>query len=592
MNNEFTSLLQTYLWPQRGRVAALSIVLFTNIVLQLVSPQLLRTFLDTAQSSEPLDALTTIALLFLGVVLLNLLLSPLVTYLSELVGWTALNRLRADLTLHCLRLDLGFHTTRTPGELIERVDGDVNALANFFSQFIIRIFGNGLILAGALILLFMEDLRIGLAMTVFVLLTIPVLRWVSGIGVPYFRAHRQAHAQIMGFWEERVGGAEDLRSVGAIPHTITRQLDLLAIHARAATTSLVMGRVTQSTWEMFLALGNALVFSLGAILLYNGALTLGVIYLIFAYTELVARNLYAITRQIDDLQRARAGIERIRELMQRTSRIQDGHAQLPSGALEVAFEHVSFTYQHEQLPPTGDQVLQHPNGQQVLDDVSFTLGAGQILGVLGRTGSGKTTLVRLLARFADPATGAIRLNETDLRELQVSELRRRIGFVTQEVQLFHGTIRDNLTFWDRSVPDAVIIEAIQTLGLTEWYARLPQGLDTQLAAGGSGLSAGEAQLLALARMFLQNPGLVILDEASARLDPVTERLIELALDLLLKGRTVVIIAHRLETLLRADSILMLEAGRVVEHGPRAALMENPDSRFSQLLRATKGEVLL
>jgi ATP-binding cassette subfamily B protein len=584
LRGRYANLLITYLGPQRGRMALLATVLLASIGLQLLVPQTLRSFIDTARGGPP-DAPARFALLFLGIVLLNQVLSPAVTYLSEVTGWTALNRLRSDLTLHCLRLDQSFHTARTPGELIERVDGDVNALANFFSQFIIRILGNALLLAGALLALLREDWRVGLALAAFVALALPALRWAGGLAVPYFRAHRQAFADVSGFWEERVGGAEDIRGVGAIPATLTRQLSLLQTHARAATASLVMGRITQSMWEMLLAIGNALVFTLGAALLYRGTLTIGAIYLIFAYTELVARNLFAITQQIDDLQRARAGIERIQELLERPNPLQDGSAALPPGPLEVRFERVSFAYGQPGAEGRAG------NAAAVLAGVSLVLAPGQVLGVLGRTGSGKTTLVRLLARFADPTEGAIRLGGQDLRELRVAEMRRRIGFVSQDVQLFHGTVRDNLTFWDTAVPDAALLSALHELGLSEWYARLPHGLDTPLAPGGGGLSAGEAQLLALARIFLQDPGLVIMDEASARLDPLTERLIETALNRLLAGRTAVIIAHRLDTLLRADLILALEAGRVVEHGPRAALQGDPASRFAELLRAGQSEVL-
>ena len=194
-----------------------------------------------------------------------------------------------------------------------------------------------------------------------------------------------------------------------------------------------------------------------------------------------------------------------------------------------------------------------------------------MLGLLGRTGSGKTTLTRLLFRFYDPTAGAVRANGVDLRHARLPDLRRRIGIVTQEVQLFRATVRDNLTFFDRTVPDEAILSVIHELGLTRWYESLEKGLDTVLAAGGGGLSAGEAQLLAFTRIFLKNPGLVILDEASSRLDPATEQLIERAVDRLLQNRTAIIIAHRLNTVQRADEILILEGGRVLEHGERAAL---------------------
>ena len=581
------ALLVAYLKPQRIRVALLSTALLASITLQLFIPQLLRTFIDTARSTAPLATLTHIALLLLGVIIVNQLLAPIVTYLSELVGWTATNQLREDLTLHCLRLDLPFHAARTPGELIERVDGDVTALAQFFSQFVVRLFGNALLLLGALLLLFAENWRIGLAFALFVAVSAVVLRRLTNVSVPFFKAHRQAAADLSAFWEERVGGAEDLRANGALPHTLDRQRRLHDQLAQRATRSIVMGRVLQSAWEILLAVGNALAFALGAYLLSRGALTIGVIYLVFAYTEVVARNLFAIAQQLDDVQRARASTERIAELFARPSALADGTETLPVGALAVSFNHVTFAYAEATPAPTEDD----QPARFALADLSFQLAPGEVLGLLGRTGSGKTTLVRLLARFADPTAGAICLATHDLRALQLADLRRRVGFVTQDVQLFHGSVRDNLTLWDDQISDDVILAALADLGLSHWLARWPEGLTTLLGAGGSGLSAGEAQLLALTRVFLRDPGLVILDEASAHLDPATERMLDVALTQLLQGRTAIIIAHRLPSVQRADTIMIVDAGRIVEHGARADLAAQATTRFAQLLRHGSGEVV-
>jgi ATP-binding cassette, subfamily B, bacterial len=209
-----------------------------------------------------------------------------------------------------------------------------------------------------------------------------------------------------------------------------------------------------------------------------------------------------------------------------------------------------------------------------------------VLGVLGRTVAGKTTLIRLLCRLHDPGGGVIELGGHDIRRATLRQLRRRIGVVTQDVQVFSASVRDNASLFDPSVADARIIDVLDDLGLGDWLARLPAGLDTVLA-GAAGLSAGEAQLLAFARVFLRDPGLVVLDEASSRLDPAADRLIERAVDKLLLGRvrTAIIVAHKLGTVGRADRILILEDGAVVEAGERAVLARDPASRLSQLLSA-------
>jgi ABC-type multidrug transport system fused ATPase/permease subunit len=227
----------------------------------------------------------------------------------------------------------------------------------------------------------------------------------------------------------------------------------------------------------------------------------------------------------------------------------------------------------------------------VLRDVTFDLKPGTKLGVLGRTGSGKTTLTRLIFRLYDPIGGAIRLGNIDLREVALADLRGRVGMVTQDVQLFQASIRENLALFDQTIDDARITLALEELGLLEWLRALPDGLNTKLGAGGLGLSAGEAQLLAFARVFLRDPGLVILDEASSRLDPATERLLERAIDRLLAGRTAIIIAHRLGTVQRADEIMILDGGKVAEYGPRDLLAITAGSRFAQLLKTGLDEVL-
>jgi ATP-binding cassette subfamily B protein len=256
---------------------------------------------------------------------------------------------------------------------------------------------------------------------------------------------------------------------------------------------------------------------------------------------------------------------------------------LDDGALAIRFDEVSFAYADDPHTP-------------VLSDIDFQLESGQVLGLLGRTGSGKTTVTRLIFRFYDPQLGSICLGDgtgsfVDIRETTQAHLRHRIGLVTQEVQLFHATVRDNLTLFDESIADTSIKSALAQLGLNPWLESLPEGLDTRLEAADS-LSAGEAQLLAMGRVFLADPGLVILDEASSRLDPATEALLDTAVATLIRGRTAVIIAHRLSTVQRADQIMILSGGQILEYGPRAELADDPQSQFYGLLRTGLEEALV
>jgi len=581
----YGQLLGRYVRPQRGRAVLLGVLLTFTICLQLANPQILRAFLDAATGTGPIQELWLAAGAFLAVALVQQVSTVATTYVSETVGWTATNLLRADLAEHCLRLDLSFHKRYTPGEMIERIDGDVNALANFFSQLVVRILGNGLVLLGVLVLMFLEDWRLGVGFTVFAVVALLALNRVRNLAVPHFVAARQATAAIIGFIEERINGTEDIRAGDFVPHVMRRfyrlQRDRLRKHQKSAS----MGSFVYSTNQAVFTLGYAVAFILGSSLFHAGALTLGALYLVVHYMEMLQRPLSQITQQMEDLQRAGANVSRIDALLRTESAVRDSSGNsggsersegagggLPDGPLSVAFDAVSFAY--------ADEPDVH-----VLSDVSFQLDPGKALGLLGRTGSGKSTLVRLAFRFYDPTAGAVRIGGVDVRDCTLTGLRRRIGMVTQDVQLFHATVRQNLTYFQEDVPDQRIMGAIEQLGLAEWFRGLPAGLDTDLAAGAAGLSAGEQQLLAFTRVFLRDPGLIILDEASSRLDPATERLVETAVDHLLEGRSAIVIAHRLPTVERVDDLLLLEGGRVVEHGPRARLSADPESRYSALRRA-------
>lgn len=563
----YSALLLRYLAPQWPKAALMTVLMLSSIGLQLLVPQILRFFIDTAVAGGALEVLLRAALLFLGVALVNQLLLAAATYTGADVGWTATNAMRRDLALHCLRLDMSFHTARTPGELIERIDGDVTALSNFFSQFSVQVLGSALLLLGILVMLWLEQPWVGLALTVFTALVLLTLGRLRDVAVPATTEEREAHAKLFGFIEERLAGIDDIRANGAGPYVMQRLVTAMReVFFKGRRAWMKRSSIWLLSMGLF-AVGYVLTLGLGVYFFQAGAITLGTAYLFFQYMAMLEAPIEQITQQMQELQKAGAGIGRIDELLSLRSRLADGGTgRLPQGALSVTFDRVGFSYQQ----------------QPVLRDISFHLAPGTTLGLLGRTGSGKTTLTRLLFRLYEASSGEIRLGGIPIRQLAVSDLRRQVGLVTQEVQLFHASLRDNLTFFDQTVPDERILAVLHELGLGAWLAALPQGLDTPLAAGGSGLSAGEAQLLAFARVFLKDPGLVILDEPSSRLDPATEARLEQAVSKLLRGRTAIIIAHRLSTVERVDEIIILSEGRMLERGPRAELAALPTSHFYRL----------
>ena len=573
----YISLLSEYLRPHRLRVALLALVIVGATGLQLAAPQFIRQFFDLAQERGELSPLYVAAALYLGIGLFGRGMTAVSYYLGADIGWRTTNRLRSDVTRHVLKLDMSFHNAHPPGELIERIDGDVERLANFFSQMSIVVIGGALMVLGVLAVAWLEDWRYGLVMLGGAVLAVTVRPWLLSISVPWWCKESEARAGLYGFLEERLSGIEDIQSSGAAGYTIRRFREVIRdrfwTNVRALwVTNVVAGAGYTSSLIFYTG-----ILAAGIYLVQSDAITLGTAYLMYHYWEMMSSPIRRIMRQIEDLQRARVSIERVKELLETESAITDGSLALAaSSAPAVTFDRVSFSYHSE---------------ANALDDVSFRLEPGTTLGLLGRTGSGKTTMARLLLRLYDPTEGAVRLDDFDIRQAPVAELRNRVGLVTQEVQLFQASVRDNLNLFGDQASDDRIVDTLGLLGLDAWYRSLPDGLDTELAPGGGQLSAGEAQMLALCRVFLKDPDVVVLDEASSRLDPATERMVDRGVQTLLKDRTAVVIAHRLSTVDRVDRIMILDGGRIQEHGARDALAADPSSRFSHLLRTGMEEVL-
>jgi ATP-binding cassette, subfamily B, bacterial len=580
--NQYQQLINKYLAPQRGRMAVLFVLMSADLILQLALPRVVQTFIDDATAGAALQALLILGAGYLAVAVAQNWTWVGWNYVAQNIGLIATNHIRTDLTLHCLKLDMSFHNARTPGEMIERVDGDVTKLGNFLSGFLVQIALNGALVLGVLIMLFIVDWRVSLPVAVGVVIAFASAGSINTRLAPLNARERQSSAELYGFLEERLAGTEDIRANGATAYVLRRHLERSRDLFRKAIKADIFGLLSWRSLNTAISIGAVVALAVGAVLALDGVISIGRVYLIFAYTNMMANPIEQIMRQFSDLQQATASIGRVQELLNMQSKlIESDVAQLPPGPLGVDMREVSFSYG---VGIDGDV-------ERVLQSVSLHVPAGNTLGLLGRTGSGKTTLTRLLLRLYDPLRGEVCLGGVNVRDVPNADMRQRVGIVTQDIQLFNASVRDNLTFFDPAIPDARIAQALEELGLNEWLHTLPNGLDSQLATGGTGLSAGEAQLLAFARVFLHDPGLVILDEASSRLDPATERRLTHAVERLLAGRTGIIIAHRLSTVQRVDQILILEDGHVREDGPREQLVRDPDSRFAQLLHAGIEETL-
>lgn len=568
---EQLAFLWSHLGPQRKGVLLLALAVLGGAAVTLAGPVLLSRYID-ALDAGVMGQVTLAAVLYLLTACALPLLSIAETWLANLVAWRSTNRLRVSLFRHCLHQDLDLVARHSPGALITRIDGDVELLGEFLSSFLVQLVTAFLTLAGVLVVLATVDWRLGGLLALFVIGCAGVLFGPRALSMRLWHAHRRASADEFGTAEEILSGADDLRTNGAVGWAVH------AYQERGWATYRAFGRaqlLASGSWasaQFLYGTATAACLALATWLHDRHALTVGTIYLVVTYAGAIQTPMQAVSRQLQLLPTAGAALTRVRELLREVPRLTwpSAPTALPAAAPEVRFEAVDYGY---------------PGEGATLRGVSFRLAPGRRLGVVGRTGSGKTTLARLLLRFQDPDRGTVRLDGVDLRDVGRDDLRRAVGYVPQDVHLLHATVRDNLTLFDRSIDDSRLRDAVEGVGLGAWLAARPQGLDSVLAPGGRDLSAGQSQLLAAARAFLADPGLLVLDEASSRVDPASERRLQAAFDRLLRGRTAVVVAHRLSTLQEVDDILVMDEGRIVELGPRNQLERDATSRFSGLLRA-------
>lgn len=567
-----------FLKTQKFMVFILILISLANIGMQLINPQISRYFLDEATKGNVGKNLIFAALIFILVAFFAQVFNVLVNYIGQKVAWKATNDIRIELIDHCIDLDISFHKEHKPGELIERVDGDVSQLFDLYSNILISIFNNLLLLLGILIMLFKENLFIGFSFTIFSVFAIYTLWSIKSKTEKAWVKESEIKAEFYGFIGENISSTEDIASSGARKYIMGKFYDL----CRRMFPITLRADLTWSTlWSATLIIfsSGTIIALLGSLHLWGkGLITIGTVYLIFNYTQTLRRPIEQIKVNIQQLQSAGASVVRVSELFNVESKIKYGKEKLEeNNPLKIEFNNVDFQYEE---------------GKDVLKDISIKVENGRVLGILGHTGSGKTTLVRLITRMYDVKNGEILINNKNITSIMEEELTRNIAYVTQDVQIFTGTIRDNITMFKKGINDEEIIKVIYELGFREWYEGLSNGLNTKLEVGNKSLSAGEAQLLAFVRVFLRNPKLIILDEATSRIDFLTEKLIENALDKLLQHRTCIIIAHRLSTVNRADDILILHNGEILETGERKSLLEDESSQYYNLIQHGIGEVLV
>jgi ATP-binding cassette subfamily B protein len=565
--------------PHRRRIALATVLVLAGSALQVAGPLLTAAAIDLylkpqmgtgAQKVLHLlqtlhlpsvggAGLATLTALYLATLLASAALLSMQARTMLMTGQLVMRDLRDALFSHLQRLEVAWFSRTPTGRVITRLTSDVEALNELFTSGLVEIFSDVVLLGGIAGVLFTLDWR--LALVAFATLPFMILlsSWFRKRARTIYREVRTRIAAINTHLQEHLAGMSVVQLARAEARTSGKFRELDAAHRDVNIRGVFYYAVFYPAVELLISGGMAMLLAAGGIWSYGGTLSLGVLVAFLQYVQRFFRPIADLAENYNILQASFAAAERLQGLLGTEPQVVQPEDPVapPSPAATFAFEGVSFAYEEERW---------------ALRELSFAARAGERLAVVGHTGAGKSTLVNLLLRFYDPQRGAVVVDGADVRRWDPSQLRRRFAVVLQEIDCFAGTLRDNVSLGRTGIDDARIRWALEQVGARPVLSRLPRGLDTTLGERGTGLSVGERQLVSFARALVGDPEFLLLDEATASVDPLTEAIIQKALERLLQGRTALIIAHRLATVVGCDRVLVLHLGRLVEEGRHDELL--------------------
>lgn len=548
-NNKSFSLLWKYVKRHRARVAALTLVYLTATVLFILAPQALSRFIDSAQRGDVWLGTAAAILLYLTAILARTVMSSVLYVQLMSVGQHITDDYRRDVMSHYLSLETQHLSGSTSGEIITRLDEDVQGLFNYYYVLFFKLAGSALSLVGILSALVTRSGWLCAALFLVSILAILGFKLIQDRGIPKYVRKSAAAAEFNGTMKEILDNAVTLRALNAEGFAGTRIKNAMRHRYRESFPANLMyaNLWSASTVMQGVVTASGLLFAL--ILWDAGAVSIGTAYLIYTYSEMITEPLQDFRNHMGSMQDSRAVIMRTQELLNTPVNIVKDGCFLSNGPISLTIQGLSFAYK---------------DGKNILKNISMSVPAGSHLGIMGETGCGKSTLAGLIAGFNRYECGSIKLNDMELCEINSGNLFERVAYCTQRIQLIHGTLRDNITLFDNRYTDENIMEAVHNLNLAQWFQKFNDGLDTILEMGEGSLSSGEAQLVTIIRLALRNPGLVLLDEITANLDAATEKRVSAAIAAICKGRTVIAIAHKAESLKWMDAVTRMEEGVLTE----------------------------
>ncbi|MHB1509523.1 MAG: ABC transporter ATP-binding protein [Acidimicrobiales bacterium] len=577
--------------PYRLQLGIFLVLIILSALAGAANPLILRAIIDNGIIRHHPGEVIVLALVVAGLAVFSGALSLWQRWISARIGEGLIYDMRTKVFTHVGRMPVAFFTRTQTGALISRLNNDVLGAQQAFTDTFSSVVGNLITVVVTLAAMFVLSWQV----TLLSLAMLPVFvfpsRWVGRRLQALTRESYSLNAEMNTTMTERfnVSGALLVKLFGS-PATETKVFDQRAGRVRdIGVTQAMYGGIFMTSLLLTASLATALVYGWGGVQAANGELLVGTVVALTAYLNRLYGPLTALSNVQVDVMTALVSFDRVFEVLDLPPMIAErpGAVALPRGSATIEFDHVDFSY------PTADEVslaslesvavLDQAPSQQVLYDVSFRVEPGQMVALVGPSGAGKTTISHLVPRLYDVRSGAVKIHGVDVRDVTDSSLRAAIGVVTQDAHLFHETLRSNLTYAKPNATDEELRQVLAAAQILSFIETLPDGLDTVVGDRGYRFSGGEKQRIAIARLLLKTPDVVVLDEATAHLDSESEAAVQLALSVALAGRTSIVIAHRLSTVRDADLILVIDGGRIVESGRHEELLES-DGLYAELYR--------